>query len=524
MNASRTNIAFLWHMHQPLYKVNRTYVLPWVRLHCVKDYYPMAKLLEHVPSAKMVFNFSGVLLEQLLDYAQNDPDDYYQRLTLKDPRHLSLDEKAFIRERFFSVYPQWSILPHARYKELYQKHLDKDTESFTTQDYLDTQVYFNLVWFHSLTVEKDAHLKKLFKKGQGFDKDDKEYLIKSQHELIQETIELYKKLVQAGAIEISVSPHYHPILPLVCDTDILRNFPYLTTPGRRFRHPEDAHYHVKKAKILAEEIFGKRVEGSWPSEGSVSEDVSRIFFEEGITWICTDEDILFNSLSNAVLPFETINKQRQLIYRPYLFEDTTIFFRDKNLSNTISFSYQNWDDQAAAATEMVNHCRTIHESISPLYKEHLVLIAMDGENAWEYYRDNGRPFLSTLYRMIDQDPTLKFTTLSEYRAGHKLPFKRLQRVAAGSWINADFSVWSGSKQNNKYWFWLKQLREQIEERKETLGQNSYQKILEVFYILEGSDWYWWNTFKETSGEFKNIFNFYLDRLQKMLGASSGGGE
>lgn len=519
-NPAATHIAFLWHLHQPLYKVNKTYVLPWVRLHCVKDYYPMAKLIEENAAAKVVFNFSGVLLEQLLDYAENNPDDYYQRLTLKDPRHLSAEEKTFLIERFFSIHPQWSILPHARYRELYQKRQDNGLETFTAQDYLDTQAYFNLAWFHSLSVEKDPHLKKLFRKGRNFNADDKEYIIKKQHEVITETLELYKKLVNDGKIEISISPHYHPILPLVCDTDILRNFSYLKTPGRRFRHPEDAHQQIRKAKTLAEQMFGKKVEGSWPSEGSVSEDVSRIFFDEGIKWICTDEDILFNSFANAVLPFAIISKQRRLIYRPYLFEDTTLFFRDKNLSNTISFAYQNWDNQTLAAEDLINHCKTIHDSVSGIYKENLVLIAMDGENAWEYYQDNGQTFLSTVYRRIAEEETLRFSTLSEYRAAHHMPFKRLQRIAAGSWINADFSVWSGSQQNNKYWFWLKQLRDQIEEQKENLGLRDYQKILEVFYILEGSDWYWWNTFKETSGEFTNIFNFYLNKLQKLLDTAS----
>jgi len=511
-----TDIALLWHLHQPLYKVNRSYILPWVRLHAVKDYYPMAKIAEQVPSIKLTFNFSGILLQQLLDYAQNSVEDYYQQVSLKDPKDLTPEERVFITERFFSIHPKWSILPYPRYKELYQKHTAKAPKQFSHQDILDTQVYFNLIWFHSISIEKDARLKKLFKKEKNFDADDKKYIISKQYEILKEAVALYKKLFTEKKIEVSVSPHYHPIIPLVCDTDIMRNYPYLKTPGRRLRHPEDAHFHISHAKKFAESYFEQPINGSWPSEGSVSEQACDIFSQEGIKWIATDEDILFNSLKNAALPYEEISKQRHLVSRPYAFENMSIFFRDKNISNMMSFVYQNWDNQAAAAKDVAHHLENIHNAVSGMNKENIVLIAMDGENAWEYYHDNGRMFLTTFYQTIAGNKNLRFTTPNDYLERRKLPMKRLQRVAPGSWINADFSVWAGSTQNNRYWFWLKQLRDTIEQNKEKLDARAYQKIMDIFYILEGSDWYWWNTYKEASGEFKNIFSHYLDKLQKLL--------
>jgi alpha-amylase/alpha-mannosidase (GH57 family) len=500
-------------MHQPYYRLpnKNYYLLPWMRLHAVKDYYGMARTVEKFDNIKVTFNFSGVLLEQLNDYLRGRRD-YYVNLTLKDPKYLSKEEKNFIIERFFSLNFERLIRPNRRYLQLYNKKLSTKPH-FSHQDICDLQFLFNFSWFHPYSFNEDKNLKELLDKRSGFSFQDKDYIINKQYEIISKIIPLYKGLLAQKKIELSLSPYHHPIMPLLYDSDVVKEFSYLKKPTLRFSYPQDCLWHLRSSRDIFSQVFDCVPCGSWPSEGSVSEDVVSLYGQEGFKWLGTDEAILFKSLTTEYVSYDMIKNQRHIIYRPYLFKDVDVFFRDRNFSDMLSFVYQGWDDSKFAAQDLMEHFKRTHLYTKDIFKERAITIIMDGENAWEYYPSNGVRFLESLYTQLQNSDILTTTTPTEFIKHNNR--RSLERLSSGSWINGDFGVWVGSKKNNIYWNILRRIRDLIEKTKIT-GIN-LEKLKKYFYLVEGSDWYWWNTFEDISGEFKNIFFSYVDEIYRLLG-------
>ena len=307
-------ICFLWHMHQPYYKdpAKGNYRLPWVRLHGTKDYLDMLENLTEFPDIKQVFNFTPSLLEQLTDYTENNAKDQYLTLSLKNASELGPADKLFILENFFLANWDNMIRPFPRYYELLAKRglhvirsdISRMATYFTNNDFLDLQVLFNLCWVDPLFRRKDPFLKGLVEKGRDFTEEEKQILITKQLAILKEIIPRYREVVSKGQIELSVSPFYHPILPLLCDTNSARvALPDIRLPHKRFSHPEDAEKQIRMGIEYFEKTFRYRPVGMWPSEGSVSEEVLRIVAKEGIQWLGTDEDILSISLGKATQGF-----------------------------------------------------------------------------------------------------------------------------------------------------------------------------------------------------------------------------
>ncbi|MDD5069635.1 MAG: glycoside hydrolase family 57 protein [Candidatus Omnitrophica bacterium] len=515
MNKQQTNVIFLWHMHQPYYKhpEKKHYILPWVRLHAVKDYYGMARVIDKFNKTKVAVNFSGCLLEQIIDYAVNDPKDLYVSLTLKNPRYLNKEEKDFIVERFFSVTFDRYIKINKRYLQLYNKK-SSGSKKFTISDISDLQALFNLAWFHPYSFSEDKRLAELRVKEKGYTEADKKYIIDKQKRIIAEIIPLYKKLVKAKKIELTVSPYHHPILPLVYDTDIVRDFPYMKGPRGRFNAVSDCHWHLRESKNIFKETFGSLPIGSWPSEGSLSESVVSLYEAEGFKWTATDEAVLFKSLMSDYVTYEMISNQRHLIYRPYKFKGLDIFFRDRVLSDRIGFIYQGWDDAVFAANDLIDNLNKTHFAIKGLMKQRVISIIMDGENAWEYYFNNGVDFLESLYSGIEKSDNLETITPKDFLKTHVS--RPLERLASGSWINGDFGVWVGSKKNNEYWQLLKKIKSAI-DLSAGIDSKKIKEAKKYLRLIEGSDWFWWNTFEDSSGEFNRIFYLYISKIYRLLG-------
>jgi len=516
MHTSPTNILFIWHMHQPYYRVpgKRFYALPWVRFHAVKDYYGMAKTLAKFEKVKATFNFSGVLIEQLLDYALNKAQDTYGILTLKNPSHLTKEERDFVIERFFGINFDRFIKHHPRYLQLYNKR-STDKNDFSAKDIVDLQALYNLSWFHPLSLQEDEHLAALAAKKRDYTAQDKEYIINKQYEIIAAILPLYRSLLEAGRIELSLTPFYHPIMPLIYDTEVVAEFPHLAKPGERFSTPAHCHWHLEESRKVFKKAFAHVPVGSWPSEGSVSEKVMAVYDTEGFRWIGADEGILFKSLAACGAgSLEEVSKQRFRIYQPYSFEGVDIFFRDRNLSDMIGFTYNSWEDPVFAAYDMLGHFKKTHDSAKSTLKDRAVSIIMDGENAWEHYHNNGLEFFEALYWGLEKSLTLTTSTPSQFLENRES--EPLEKLASGSWINGDFGVWAGSDANNDYWSLLVDIKRMIDESKH-IAKEELKKAKDYLYILEGSDWFWWNTFHDVRGEFKDIFFSYIKEAYKIFG-------
>ncbi len=515
-------LSFLWHMHQPYYKNIETdkFILPWVRLHGVKDYYDMVNILRKYSKIKQNFNLVPSLLKQIEEYI-NGITDIFMDMTLKRAQDLNEEERVFVLNNFFMANWTTMVYPYKRYADLLKKRgentnpdeIKKIHKNFSEQEIRDLQTWFNLTWIDSDFFEKFKDLKKIREKGENFTEEEKKFVIEKHLEILKMVIPEYKNLQENAAIEISTTPFYHPILPLLCDSKIAKvSMPYLEM-GFDFSYPEDALFQVESAINYYKEKFSERPFGFWPSEGSISDDVLNIFIKNNIKWVATDEDILKNTI-------EKNNNENELnIYKPYLFQNTSgsinIFFRNHYLSDLIGFTYQSWNTNDA-----VNHFLGEIHKISDVYKDKIchINVILDGENAWEFYPNDGKDFLNTLYSELEKNKNIKTIILKE--AAEIFSEKRIiNKIFPGSWINHDFFIWIGHQDDKKAWKLIKMVRDYLENKKID-DENILKKAWEEIYIAEGSDWNWWygdDHSSKNDAEFDNLFRLHLMNVYKLLG-------
>jgi alpha-amylase/alpha-mannosidase (GH57 family) len=521
-------ISFLWHMHQPFYKDPATglYRLPWVRLHGTKDYLDMAEILAEFPDIKQTFNFTPSLLEQITDYTEGNAKDRYLELSLKRAVELDRTEKLFILENFFLANWDNMIKPFPRYYELLTKRglhiaktdLERSIRYFSDGDFLDLQVLFNLCWIDPMFRTGDPFLATLVNKGRDYTEDDKNILIEKQFDVLKKIIPRYREFAEKGQIELSVSPFYHPILPLLCDTNIARvAMPDVRLPQHRFSHPEDAEKQIRMGIDYFEKIFGHRPPGMWPSEGSVSEEVLRIASAAGIRWIGTDEDILSISTGKQLRDPSRNLLDPEILYSPHMFENISIIFRDHALSDLIGFVYSKWDAKKAA-DDLINKLLQVRASIKT-NRPHLLSIILDGENAWEYFQNDGHDFLSFLYEGLSKDERLQTVTISEYLTENDKGAP-LSRLHAGSWIYANYGVWIGHEEDNTAWDYLTNTRNDLAVFQKMNPDKDMSEAWKAVYIAEGSDWNWWygdDHTTDTQKDFDELFRLNLMKVYAEMG-------
>lgn len=515
----RLKIAFLWHQHQPYYKIENEFVLPWVLFHGTKDYFDIPEVLKEFPKIKQTFNFAPSLNIQLEEYISKNTVDVVQKLTLKKADELSKEDKELILKYFFSANFHNMIFPNKRYYELYQKAKanNYNLNTFSTNEWRDLQVWFNLSWFGYFSSQRKL-IKELKDKGSNFTEYDKQILINEQLEVLKLIVNQYKTLKKIGQIDISCSPFYHPILPLLINSrSALENLPNIKLPEPNFQYPEDANKQISDARDYFKKIFDFEVKGMWPSEGSISNDTLDIFIDNNIKWVASDESVLYNSLNSV---------NELLKYFPYKYKkedkEIVIFFRDHNLSDKIGFQYSSWNEEDAS-TDFLYNLLTIRDTIInnlgiEALDETVVSIILDGENCWEYYRENGIPFLRSLYRKISENEYLETVTFSSIVENQ--PIKRnLENISAGSWINGNFSIWIGHNEDLIAWNFLSKARKEFERRKNQIDINTYNEVYNSIMIAEGSDWFWWYGPEhptDTKPIFDNIFRYYLKKVYNLM--------
>lgn len=519
--------AFLWHMHQPMYldPQRGQFVMPWVRLHATKAYmdmqYVVAQQFQNGVQAKVTFNLVPSLLLQLDLYQKGISDDFLD-LSRKPAHSLSPPEQEFLLKHFFSCHWPTMVEPYPRYAQLLGMRgrdvsgLDIQwiKNKFSVQDFLDLQVWFNLSWM-GFAAKKLPLVQELLQKGRFFTEQDKNDLLDLQFEIIGGLIQAYAKLWQDGCIEISTTPFYHPILPLLIDSDIAaRPRPGVRLPNR-FSWPEDAREQLVKATAYFTSLFNKTPRGLWPSEGSVCPELVPMFQSAGFKWAATDEAILYGSLPHIT---------KESLFQPYRVQvnDKTVdmVFRHHELSDLIGFVYKN-SPADVAARDMIGRLKGIYNSVSGMKRPPFVAIILDGENPWEYYPDGGEAFLNALYAGIDREPDLKLTTISEYLEAYP-PDITLQNLYSGSWINGDYGIWIGGDEENRAWNALGKARSVVAQKKAegVLSPQLESEVMEFIYRAEGSDWFWWygDQFSTSYAyEFDSLFRMNLQHVYSLLG-------
>jgi len=495
------HVALIWHMHQPLYKdpLTQQYAAPWVRLHAARDYLRMAEILARYPDVHATFNFVPVLVEQLLDYASSQAVD----------RHLALsrlvcwdaEQKGQALAAFFDVDPEHVLGRNAHYMQLAQLRDDVEGEAMLLSNayYRDLVASFNLAWLPARWAEQAAELRELRAKGRRFSPAEIETILDVQTETLRRVMPAYVRMRQAGQVEITTSPYYHPVLPLLYDISSARDIRSdVVLPQRAIAYPEDARAQLELAVEFHRDWSGVSPSGLWPPEGGVCAAMLADVAGCGFSWLATDENVLARSLGTDVqrdAAGHVINPE--LLYRPYRMEvdgrSLALLFRDRFLSDQIGFTYGHWQADRAV-DDLIGRLHVIRDRLGRDAGRHLVVIALDGENCWDAYEENGDAFLERLYRALSEDPTLRAVSVGEHlqQSPADVP---LQHLASGSWIPSGFETWVGEPEQNAAWDLLARTREHalrwLDQANGSDLADSAERIWRHLYASEGSDWFWW---------------------------------
>lgn len=490
--------------------------MPWVRLHGTKDYVDVPAILEDFPQVKQTFNLVPSLLLQLQDYVNGSAQDTVQRLTMIHASMLSNVDKFAIIQYFFLCNVDKMVLPFPRYRELFERSrsADEAVAFFTEQDWRDLQTWYGLTWIGPVSRRR-PEIQALFTKGRDFTEEDKHLVMRVHKEILDEVIPTYKRLWERGQVEISVSPTYHPILPLVCDTFSARESMPNTPLPDRFRFPQDAEHQISNGIDLFAAALGHKPSGMWPSEGSVSDEALSLMVKHGLKWTATDEQILQQTMGSS---YYWLDRYFTHTARTAT-GDISILFRDHNLSDAIGFVYSSWNpfDAAANFRERLLHIRRelIHQRGEESLKYAVVPVILDGENCWEYYEQNGEPFLRHFFRELHEHPELTTITFSEAASMKHSEFSQsFNHIFAGSWINHNFRIWIGHDEDNRAWNLLRAAREMVERKKQEAPMEIVQQALNALYVAEGSDWFWWYGDEHVSAnqaDFDLLFRWYVQQ-------------
>ncbi|HLF20027.1 MAG TPA: hypothetical protein VI704_04485, partial [Bacteroidota bacterium] len=557
-NGKTLYLNIIWHQHQPLYLDPASDQLqgPWVRTHGTKDYYDMAGMVEKYPNIHFNVNLTSSLLYQLeqyyvdrlkpfVDVRKNrvDAKKYFAKfagktdpwidISLKPTKELNDNDRMFLLTNVWNAFGISEVMINRfpEYKKLKEKFTSAGLNGLSEQDMREIKFWFYLANFDPDFLNSKVRLATgvtidvtdlIQKNGDGTYKLKKTIAEVDCNRIIAETfkilsaiVPIHKKLMYhpgtfKGQIEVITTPFYHPILPLIYDSDLGRLCQPNDAMPARFHYPKDAEAQVAKAVSYYKQMFGLVPTGMWPAEGSVAHDVVPVFAKQGIKWIATDEKILNRSKPSG-----------QPKYYPYALyadhgskESVVIVFRDTELSDKIGFVYQNYRGEDAA-DDFVRH--VLGYAPPENEPDRLLTVILDGENAWEWYRhdNDGKEFQNALYRKLSKlyETTQVVTvTVTEYMKGNPkrgIPahpiesMPKLEWLWPGSWINANYDTWLGEDEENRAWEYLLTARKDLEQsglaqpdpraKPPKSGTKSWfaYKAWESMYAAEGSDWFWW---------------------------------
>ena len=498
--------------------------MPWARLHAVKDYLDMVLILEKFPKLKLNFDVVPALMDTVIDYT-NGFHDIHSELTVSNVETMTADEKSFVLNNFFSPKFETMLYRSENYKDLYQKRFSKDScsvESFDNREISDLMALFNLVWVDPIHFQRYPRLQELWDKQYDYTLQDRIEIIEIQRQIMREIIPTYKKYVNEGRIEMSTSPYYHAILPILADVkastkkvSTVEGLP--TTLGML----EDARMQVKKALDRVEEVMGIRPKGIWPPELCLGPKSLNLLAQEGVQWTISDEGILSESINyDFVRDFKgNLNDPYHLLkvyeYKTKSENAINVIFRDRSIPNLINFEYAGIDSKMAAG-DLYDKIKVIQNKllVSP-DDSHLLTIALDGENCWENYQNDGRDFLDEIYSLIENDESLETVLISDYIENDKYK-KTLNKILPGSWIDKTFQYWIGETTKNKAWAYVKQAKDDFDNFvKENKNDTKIEKARRELFIAEGSDWFWWYGEPNNSGQdfvFDYMFREHLKNV------------
>lgn len=529
--AAPVRLALVWHLHQPSYRDGLTgrVLLPWTRLHATKDYRDMAEVLLGFPGVRATFNLTPILLDQVEAVAAGEPDAWLE-IARKPAGRLEAEDHRFLSREFFHAHAERMIEPHRRYRELRDLlHPARGSRpgraaSIATDDWRDLQVWFYLAWVDP-SFRSEEPVRSLLAKGRGFSEEEKHALLDWTARCAALAIPAYRALAERGQVELSASAYHHPILPLLLDSDAPREVaPGTWLPAPAFRYPEDAAQQVRSARASHARRFGALPAGTWPPEGAVSDAALALLAREGFRWAASDETVLLAALGS---PSAAGAERGGLLYRPYEVITPSgpiaMVFRDRALSDLIGFTYMFWEADRAARDFVDRVRRAGERAAGPDLARPLVTVILDGENCWEGYPEDGRPFLLALYEQLARAEEVETVTVSGALEATP-PRDRLTHVPVGSWIRQDLGIWIGEAEKNRAWQELRAARAALDTARAgaPVGAAALDAAAEELYAAEASDWFWWYGETHQSAhraEMDALFRSRLLRAYRLIGAT-----
>ncbi len=523
-------LSIIWHQHQPVYfkdPATNVYERPWVRVHATKDYVDMVSILEEYPDIHATFNLTPSLIRQLDDLAAGATDLYWVHTEIPADE-LTDEQKQFILDRFFDTNRE-IVGRFPRYQELLElrDNSDDPLSAYSEADFRDLQLLFNLAWTDPDWLAEEP-LAALVAQGRDFSEDDKQIVLAEHQRLIEAVIPVHRAFQDSGQIEVTMTPFAHPILPLLVSTDLATQaMPDVALPAEPFLYGQDAVAQVELGVQLYEEHFGRPPQGMWPAEGSVAQEIVSMVAANGIQWMASDEGVLANSLGleSFTRNAAEVVTEADTLYRPYYVEGVrggpvAMVFRDVDISDRVGFTYSGLPG-TQAANDFIGRIGAICDELAADGAEgpHLVSVILDGENAWEFYENDGKEFLHALYQGLSDDPSIITVTPTEFlEIAPEQPM--IDDLWAGSWINHDFSTWIGEEEENRAWDLLKQTRDRLQtyitgRRQGEATEEQLQEALTQMYIAEGSDWFWWYGSDQTSGNDESFDRQYRETLKQV---------
>jgi alpha-amylase/alpha-mannosidase (GH57 family) len=454
-----------------------------VRLHAVKDYLDMALRLEAHPRLKATFNFVPSLLDQIEEIGAGGKDLLFDALA-RPVADLTPAERAEVTLRCAQSPPamrgRWPAF------DTLSRRAQRATAgrgTLTDRELETLETWFLMAWLDPMFHDAPEAQALLGERGEAQARH-RDALLGLYRRLAGDVVPAYRRLAERGQIELSTSPYAHPILPLLVDLSVARRaLPNLHLPAAEFAAPEDATRQLARAAARHRRAFGTEARGVWPPEGSVSPEAVERIAREGFGWIASDEGVLWRSLAAS-------ERRREALYQPWRIPTpggmVAAFFRDRELSDRIGFVYHHWE-AADAVADFMHRLKQIgdeHGRARPA----VVTVALDGENCWEHYADDGGPFLDRLYAALDAAPEIRTTTPSEVLE-RVTESPEIAHLHSGSWIDADFHIWIGHPEKNRAWDWIARARADLVAS--GADEKTAPGAWESLDAAEGSDWFWW---------------------------------
>ena len=533
-STARLPVVLLWHMHQPQYRdpASGEYILPWTYLHAIKDYADMAAHLEANDQARAVVNFAPILIEQLeelgarvsahLTDAEPLPDPVLAMLS-EAPLPLEPATRRSLLQACLRAQRTRLIERYPAYTELADLAVTFDTPervAYASDQYLrDLAVWYHIAWLGETVKRSDARVALLIERARDFGASHRRMLLELIGDLLAGLLGRYRALAERGQVELAMSPYAHPILPLLIDFRVARE----SVPAARLPHAagypggeQRAGWHMEEALRVFRRVFGREPAGCWPSEGAISASALAVLETHGMRWAASSGNVLRGCLR----PSETeLSSAPELRAWQVPGNALSLCFRHDELSDLIGFTYQGWHGDDAVRHFIGELERIAHAQAGQ--PDALVLIALDGENAWEHYPFNGYYFLQGLYAALASHPLLELTTLGDSleRRPQRQP---LRHVVAGSWVHGTLATWIGDPDKNAAWDLLVQAKLAADPvlADESLSAERRTSIERQLALCESSDWFWWfgdyNPYAAVR-DFDRLFRHQLTSLYRLLG-------